>query len=162
MCLPSLPCCTGSLLCTIAEELRWRHTLWFPAVLLCNQSTGKYSLCVVINSFSHYGWLLCNNYVEITTENCCGFFVLLCLFIYFCTWYALQWEEQALVSALTKTRPQAGVSLWHGHRHHPAGCWLLCGSLCVFVWQDKHCKGNRDLCYLDAFFFFFFLALLCG
>lgn len=53
------------------------------------------------------------------------------LFIYLCAEYALQWEEQALVSALTKTRLQAGVSLWHGHRHHLAGCWLLWGSLCV-------------------------------
>lgn len=53
------------------------------------------------------------------------------LFIYLCAEYALQWEEQALVSALTKTRLQAGVSLWHGHRHYLAGCWLLCGSLCV-------------------------------
>lgn len=155
---PAHPAAWAALLCTTTEELIWRHILWFPAVLLCNQSTGKYSLYVVINSYSRYGRLLCNNYVEITTEDCCGCFFFFCwsyLFIYFCAWHALQWEEQALVSALTKTGPQAGVGIQHGPRHCLTGCWLLYGSLCVAT-QALQGKSGPVL-----FRHLFILALLC-
>lgn len=69
------------------------------------------------------------------------FFVLFCLFIYFCAWHALQWEEQALVSTITNTGSQAGVGMRGGHRHGLTGCWLSCASLCMATWAQQGKSG---------------------
>lgn len=106
------------------------HMLWFPAALLRNWSAGKSSSCVVINSFSHYGWWLCNNYVEISTEDCCGWGL---NYLFLCSTRPAVGRGSLCYLSELRRGLQAGVGIWCGRRHRPSGCCFLCISLCEAV-----------------------------
>lgn len=114
--------------------------MWFPAAVLRNWSAGKSSSCVVINSFSHYGWWLCSNYVEISTEDCCGWGL---NYLFLCSTRPAVGRGSLCYLSELRGGLQAGVGIWC---HTVPRAAAFCAS--PFARLRGRCKANRDLRYL--------------